>query len=304
MNLSSIDLNLLVALNALIDERSVTRAAARVGLSQSATSHALNRLRDIFSDPLLVRSGRGMILTPRAQSMVGPLAEALRRLEQVIEDPCPFVPESSEQTFVIAASDYAQFMLLPALLERLASVAPGVNLRVRELGQLTAAPRLESGEVDIALPLGLPEHVPETLYRRDLFQLDLVCMVRSDHPTVGATLDVAQYAALSHILISARGDDVGVVDITLAKLGLTRRVALVVPHFLIAPHVVACTDHVLTTAGSVARAFEGHLPIRLLAPPLELERGTVSLVWHPRTQSDPGHRWLRAQIVEVSESRL
>lgn len=301
VNVSAIDLNLLVALQALLKERSVTRAAEVVGLSQPAMSHALKRLREEFGDPLLVRSGRGMVLTPRGEELLEPLGKALREVECLFHPPREFVAAQSEQTFVIGANDYAQFVILPRLLECLSELAPGINVRVRELGRHPWATRLESGELDFVLTLGRPESVAETLYRRDLFQLELECMVRLGNSQVGEVLTLEQYTQLSHVLISQDGDDSGVVDWTLAELGLKRRVAVVVPHFLIAPHIVARTDLILTTARSVARIFSDVLPVRLLAPPLELGRGTVSLVWHPRMHADAGHKWMRSQIVHVSE---
>ncbi len=301
MNLSAIDLNLLVALQALLEERSVTRAAERVGLSQPAMSNALKRLRVELGDPLLVRAGRAMVLTPRGEMLIEPLREALHQVESIFSPPGEFVAAESEQTFVLGANDYAQFTIMPALLERLSLMAPGINLRVRDPGREMLRPNLESGVIDLALHLGRPAQVAETLYRRDLFQLELECMVRLGNPLVGDTLSVEQYAQMSHILVSQSGGDQGVVDWTLAELGLERRIAVVVPHFFIAPHIVARTDLILTTARSVAQVFEDVLPVRLLSPPLELERGTVSLVWHPRTHRDPAHQWLRSQIVHVSE---
>ncbi|MFU8807289.1 MAG: LysR family transcriptional regulator, partial [Bradymonadaceae bacterium] len=210
MHLSSLDLNLLVALDALLEEVSVTRAAGRVGLSQSAMSHALGRLRETFDDPLLVRAGRGMTLTPRARELAEPLREALANLRQVIAPSQPFDPATSTQVFRVAADEYALFALLPLLVERLAKVAPKVDLRIRELGQSQSQHRLETGEVDLVLPLGLAEHIPQTLYRRALFKLDLVCVIREDHPRIGDTLDLDAFCAEPHMLISPRGDDVGV----------------------------------------------------------------------------------------------
>ncbi len=300
VNISAIDLNLLVALRALLRERSVTRAAEVVGLSQPAMSHALKRLREEFGDPLLVRSGRGMVLTPRGEEMLEPLEQALRQVECLYHPPGEFVAAQSEQTFVIGANDYGQFVILPRLLERLSELAPGINIRVRDLGAHPLATRLESGELDLVLKLGRIEEIPDTLYRRDLFQLELECMVRLGNTQVGDVLTLEDYTKLSHILISQDGDDSGVVDWTLAEMGMKRRVAVVVPHFLIAPHIVARTDLVLTTASSVARVFADVLPVRLLAPPIELERGTVSMVWHPRMHADAGQKWMRAQIEYVS----
>ncbi len=301
--LKEMDLNLLVTLDVLLREESVTYAARKLGRSQSAISHALNRLREEFDDELLVRSGRSMVRTGRGEELMEPLRAALRRLDDVVTGGGAFDPRKSEGTFEIATNDYAQFVLLPPLIDELQESAPKIDLRVRELGSEPPTKRLARGDIDLALTLGLPEHVPSSLYRRDLFQLDLVSVVRRGHPKVGDELDLEVFCQLPHVLVSPLGDDEGVVDTTLRKEGLSRRVALVVPHFMVAPHLVATTDMVLTTARSVAESFATFLPIRLVEPPLQLKRGTVSMVWHPRSHGEECHRWLRRRIRGVVDSQ-
>ncbi|WP_164856099.1 LysR family transcriptional regulator [Lujinxingia sediminis] len=300
IHLKDVDMNLLVALDVLLTVGSVSEAARQVGLSQSAMSHTLGRLREVFGDELLVRSGRHMVPTERAQELAGPLKVALEALQVAVSPPERFEPASSARVFRLATNDYAQFVLLPPLIERLEREAPGIDLRVRELGRSSPVERLATGQLDLVLTLGLPEHVPETLYRKDLFQLDLVSVVRRGHPGVGKTLDLDTYCNLSHILVSPRGDDEGVVDMTLAERGRSRRVAVVVPHFMVAPHLVAATDYVLTTSRSVAESFANYLPLRIFEPPVELERGTVSMAWHPRTHRSGAHKWLRRTLEEVA----
>jgi DNA-binding transcriptional LysR family regulator len=304
MNLNAIDVNLLVTLDVLLREESVTEAAKVLGLSQSAVSHALSRLRDLFDDELLVRSGRSMVRTGRGEELMGPLRQALGQLEAVVSAGGEFEPDTSEAEFRIGANDYGQFVLLPPLIEALQAEAPRVNLRVRELGSEPPTRRLAHGDLDVALTLGLPEHVSPSLYRRDLFKIDLVSLVREGHPKVGKTMELDCYCELPHILVSPLGDDEGVVDMTLRRMGRRRRVALVVPHFMIAPHLVATTDMILTTSRSVAESYAKFLPIRLLEPPLELERGTLSMVWHPRSHGDEGHRWLRRRIRAVADDSM
>lgn len=304
INLRALDLNLLVILEVLLRKESVTEAALEIGLSQSAMSHALGRLRETFEDELLVRSGRTMVPTVRAEGLKEPLREALAALEAVVRQEKPFDPATSRARMVIAANDYAQFVFLPLLMERLQQEAPFMDLRVREMGSGAPTERLASGELDIAMTLGLPEQVPDTLYRRDLYQLELVSMVRADHPEVGEELDLATFVRLPHLLISPRGDDRGVVDLTLAEKGLSRRVALVVPHFMVAPYLVANSNLVLTSARRVLENFAELLPLRIFKTPLELERGTISMVWHPRSHRDPVHRWLRDQIVAMAPTTV
>lgn len=302
-DLKSLNLNLLVTLDALLREENVTRAARRLDKSQSAVSHALNRLREVFDDELLVRSGRGMVRTELGDELTEPLAASLKRLEEVVTRKGDFEPATSRAVFGIAAYDYAQFVLLPPLIEKLQQRAPGVDLRVRTLGGDSPTAPLSTGEADMALTLGLPEEVPGSLYRRDLFKLDLVSVVRRDHPRVDETLDLEVFCELPHILVSHRGDEEGVVDYTLRRMGRSRRVAVVVPHFMVAPHLVAETDMILTTAESVARRASSYLPVELYEPPLELKRGTVSMVWHPRSHGEDAHRWLRRCIREVVDER-
>ena len=301
--LKSMDLNLLVALGHLLQEESVTEAAHKLGRSQSAVSHMLGRLREEFDDELLVRSGRSMVRTRRGDELLGPLRQALEQLEQVVTDAGGFEPTKSEAVFEVAANDYAQFVVLPGLVEMLEHRAPGINLRVRQFGGQSASERLSGGDIDLALTLGLPEEISGSLYRRDLFKLQLVSLVRDDHPCLEAPLDLEVFCQLSHILVSHRGDEEGVVDYTLRRQGHSRRVAVVVPHFMVAPHLVAGTDMILTTARSVAESFSEFLPIQLLEPPLELQRGTVSMVWHPRNHGEEAHRWLRSCIRDVVEQR-
>jgi len=299
MHLHSIDLNLLNALDALLRHNSVTKAARELGLSQSATSHALNRLRELFQDDLLVRSGRAMVPTARAEQLKIPLQQALSQLAAAIQMPQAFDPASARGQFCLATSDYVQFVFLPSLIEKLQQRAPNIDLRIRELGAEPPTDRLATGAVDLALTLGLPEDVPATLYRRDLFQLDLVSLVRADNPHVGDTLDLDTFCRLPHILVSPLADDVGVVDTTLAKIGRERKIAVVVPHFMVAPFLVAKSDMILTTARSFAEKFADSLPLRFFEPPIALHRGTVSMVWHRRSHGEASHRWLRRQIEEV-----
>ncbi len=301
IHLSNLDLNLLVTLEVLLRKEGVTEAAKELGLSQSAVSHALGRLRDQFDDDLLVRSGRSMVLTEKARALEEPLRRALKSLQDVVTPEEPFDPGTDAATVTIAANDFAQFTLLPALMEALQERAPKMDLRVRDLGGAAPTQRLAEGTVDLALTLGLPEHISPSLYRVDLFPIELVSVVRADHPRVEDRLTLEEYVELPHLLVSPHGDDQGVVDLTLRQQGLSaRRIALVVPNFLVAPFIVARSDMVLTTSWRVVERFAPVLPLRGVAPPLELTRGTVSVVWHPRSHRDRRHRFVRDLIREVS----
>lgn len=297
MNLESIDLNLLRVLDALLVERHVTRAAKRLGLSQPATSHALSRLRDTLGDQLLVRTPKGLALTPRATEIATPLRAALTSLEQAVAG-AGFDPATAKRTFQIATIDYGSFVLVPGLLERVQREAPGVDLWVRAVRE-DPCEQLATGEADVVvgpLPM-IPARA--SIHARRLYEERFVCMARKGHPRVRKGLDLATWASLPHILVAPRGAPGGVVDEVLAKHGLARRVALAVPHFLVAPHVVAGSDLVVTIGSRVAAAFVDMLPVKIFDPPVPIPGFEVKLAWHERTHNDPGQRWLRALIVDL-----
>ncbi len=297
MHLSAVDLNLAPVLHALLAERSVSRAAKRLGLSQSATSHALARLRDLLGDPLLVRSKEGLVPTPRALALAEPVERAIRGLEGTFLARPSFEPGTARRRFVIAASDYAEIILLPGLLSRLAADAPGIDLVVRSI-EGDAEDELRRGEIDLALSL---HRDGAALRSTRLFDDDFVCMMREGHPLAQGELDVARFVAARHALIAPRGRPGGPVDQALAELGLARRVALSVPHFLVAPHVVARTDLVLTIARRIAETFAGILPLAIVESPLALPTFTIGMQWGERNDADPGHAWLRERLLEAAQ---
>ncbi|HTV22264.1 MAG TPA: LysR family transcriptional regulator [Polyangiaceae bacterium] len=295
--LASIDLNLLVILRALLGERHVTRAAARVGLSQSATSHALSRLRDLLGDPLLVRHGRELVLTPRAARLLPALERGLGELASTVADEPDFDPKSARRTFAIATSDYLQALLIGPLLRQLAAHAPGIDLSVVVLPNLNEL--LDTGAIDLAL--SIPTQVSEAMSRERLFDDEFVCMVRRDHPQIKRALGLERYLAQRHVVIAPGGTPGSTVDTVLAQHGRERRIALRVTNFLIAPVVVSQTDFINTMPVRLARQLAKTYPLRLLPPPLELPRFEYFMFWHPRLDHDPAQRWLREFVASVSE---
>lgn len=301
-NIGSVDLNLLVALQALLAERHVTRAAARMGLTQPAMSHALGRLRATLDDPLLVRSKSGLQLTPRAAGLVEPLDRLLAGAGELLAPPGPFDPRTSTRRFRIAASDYMEIVLMPALLERLGREAPGIDIvLLRHAGH--AMRQLDEGEADLSLVPATPGTETGIVAQRILSE-KFVCVVRADHPLVGKRMTLERYLELAHVLVSPGGARGGLVDDALAKLGRSRRVAVVVPHFLVAPFLVERTDHVLTLAARIARSLAPAVKLKALAPPSELDLPgfDVRLCWHERDHADPAHAWLRSRIAAVARS--
>jgi DNA-binding transcriptional LysR family regulator len=302
-NLEGLDLNLLVALRALLAERHVTRAAARVGLSQPAMSHALARLRDLLGDPLLVRTPGGMQPTARAEAMAVPLERALEDVARLLASPAPFEAARSTRKFRIATNDYMELVLFPRLLARLWEDAPGIDVRAKNIGARVNE-ELAEARIDLAMGVG-PQfgtpHPPPGIHIQRLVSDRFVCVVREDHPTVKKRLTLDEFVAMPHALVSPRGESGSVVDTALASLGKKRRVAVEVPHFLVAPHVVRETDVILTLAARVAHSLGPLLGLRQLAPPIELEGFSMSMAWHERQHGDPAHAWLRALIAAVSK---
>ena len=299
MNLRNLDLNLLVVFDALYEERNVTAAAERLDLSQPAMSNALARLRRLMGDTLFVRTSEGMFPTPRAQELAGPVRQALANIQSAIQQERAFVPARAQRTFTIAATDYAEFVLLPKLMEHLASVAPHIDLDVVSVGAEIPKTELESGRVDLAL--GRFREIPRGIQAARLFEERFVCVVRVPHPVVRQHLSLKQFTTLSHVLVSARGAGPGVVDEALVQHGLQRRVALWVPHFLVIPIVVAQSDLIATLSERVARFFAPFLSLRVLTPPVQLSSYPVVQVWHERVQQDPAHHWLRELLLSISK---
>ncbi len=298
VNLAGVDLNLLVVLDALLDERHVTRAARRVGLSQPATSHALARLRALLDDPLLVRGPGGqMVPTPRAEALAPRLRDALHGVAAALADEAPFDPATARRSFRIATGDYAEFVILPALMARLAREAPGIDVWVVSGGDDHDA--IAAGAVDVAIAPRRASAAPAGIYTQRLFDETFTCLVRRGHPAASQRLTLARYEALAHLMIAPRGTPGSLVDDALTAVGRRRRVALAVPHFMVAPYVVASTDLVVTLASRIARVIAAPLQLVALPPPLDLPGFTMSMWWHERRQHDPAHRWLRAAIADA-----
>jgi len=297
VNINAINLNLLVAFDALFQELSVTRAARRAGVTQPAMSNTLAQLRTLFDDALFLRQRTGLTPTARAKELAEPIRKGLSLLQAALAAPT-FEPLTSERRFVIAASDYVELVLLPPLLRRLAKLAPQVRLTLRPWGLHEAPPELARGEVD--LMLGFYDKLPSHHHEQALFEDEYVCIVRRRHPTVKSKLTLAHYLELSHVLVSARADGPGSVDRALLALGKKRSIGARVSHFLTVPVLVSQTDLVAALDRRVAQVFAGPLGLRLLPPPLKLPKGTIGQVWHQQQHTDPAQRWLRSLIAEVA----
>jgi DNA-binding transcriptional LysR family regulator len=300
-NLSALDLNLLVVLDALLATRSTTLAAQRLSLSQPATSHALSRLREVFGDPLLVRAGRTLTPTPFAESLAPRVATALQAVRDTFEASSRFDAKTSQRTFTLAAGDYAVSVLVPQLTRTLARAAPSVDLFVKPAHEEEQS-ALESGDVELLLT-PLDSVAPGPVISEELFRDRFVCVLRRGHPLARRGLTLDAFCELGHVLIAPRGlSRRGAVDDTLDKLKRKRRVAVAVPHFLVAPLVVTHSDYVLTLAERVARTLRPELGLTIVEPPIEIPDFEIAMHWHVRHDADPGHLFLREQLRKAARS--
>ena len=300
MNISSLNLNLLPVLDALLAERSVSRAAARVGLSQPAVSNALAQLRAHLGDPLLVRKGNGMAPTERALALAGPLRAALLALDQGLQPVQAFDPAAAERNFIIMTNDFIAFAMLPRLLARLQREAPGVAVQIRAWQEHVVPSELARGDADLVL--GFNRGLPVGHHATPLFQDRFIFVAREGHPAVRGKITLATYTKLKHVIVSHEPNARGVFDDLLAQRGLSRNVALRVSHFLLVPPIIAATDYVAALSEIVAVPAEKTLRLQLLKMPLPFEAAIVHMVWHERTGGSPAHAWFRGIVEEVGRS--
>jgi len=292
------DLGLLLTLDALLQEVSVTRAARRLGLSTPGTSHALARIRRRLGDPILVRAGRQMVLTPRAERLRPHVRSLVEEASRVLRPPGPFVPRTLAHTFTVFATDHALLVLGRAVDRLVRTEAPQVSLRFLPA---VADDWLALREGSADLSVRLPELVPPEFRSRPLLTEPFVCVVRRGHPRVRSRLTLAQYLGLEHLVVAPDGK-AGQVDEVLAARGLERRIRRTLPCMDVALRIVAETDYVLTVSGSAATAAAVALDLRILPPPLALEPTALQLLWHPRLDNEPANAWLRDVFVRAAES--
>jgi DNA-binding transcriptional LysR family regulator len=292
------DLSLLLTLDALLQEVSVTRAARRLGLSTPGTSHALARIRTRLGDQILVRVGRQMMLTPRGEQLRPHVRSLVEDASRVLRPPGPFAPRTLARSFTVFATDHALLVLGGAVDRLVRAEAPQVSLRF-----LPAAAddwmALRDGSADLSVCL--PGFARAEFRTRLLLTEPFVCVVRRGHPRVRTRLTLTQYLGLDHLVVAPLGRP-GQVDELLAARGHERRVRRTLPYLDAALRVVAETDYVLTVPGIAARAAAKALDLRVLPPPLALEPDAVQLLWHPRLDDEPANAWLREVFVRAAAS--
>lgn len=289
-SLIGLDLNLLLALEILLEEGSVTGAARRLGVTQPAVSHKLRRLREALDDELFVPGPRGLVPTERARSLAAPLRAALEQLAATLADEDPFDPRTAQHNFIMTGADLFEFAGLPYLLDLMASDAPGVTLTVVPRNNETLD-RMERGEVHYAFGVSFPSRAG--LRQVKLFDEPLVVIGRRNHPAFRGGLTLAKYLAADHVLVAPGGRPGGIVDDALATLGHARRVVIRVAHFTPAPSLVARSNLLLTAPESLGREAAKSLAVSRRPVPLDLPRVPSLMAWHERFERDPAHRWFR-----------
>ncbi|HEY2338776.1 MAG TPA: LysR family transcriptional regulator [Burkholderiales bacterium] len=294
MNVQDVDLNLLRVFDAVLNERGVTPAAARLGLTQPAVSNALARLRAVFGDALFVRTPGGMDATPFARQLAEPVRQALALLESALAHGPGFDPATSTRAFRFYMSDLGQIEFLPPLIERVQRAAPGVRLEAAALDVENIGAALAAGALDLAV--GFLPGLVAPVGRTPLFRDPYVCLMRADHPI--RSLTKKTFLDASHVLVTYRGGH-HVIEEAFERAGLARRIALRVPHFTVVPMVLERTDLILTLPARVARVYEKRGRFKSLPSPVAIPPADVAVHWHERFEADAGNRWLREQIVAL-----
>jgi DNA-binding transcriptional LysR family regulator len=302
-DLFRVDLNLLVVLRTLLETRSVTKTAERSGMSQPAVSRALAKLRQIFDDALLVKSGTVMRPTVRGSALLEPTQRALAGITDVLANRPPFDPSRTEHVFRIATTDYGATVILPRLSDLMFTAAPKAALEIVPVDGQTFK---NLGDINVDLALYSDNPVPPSLRTRDLFRESFACLLRDGHPAIDrceqGRMRLDDYVAFPHILVTVVGGRAGPVDVALAALGYSRHVAVRIPYFARAALVAASSDLVLTIPRRAAENLADSHRLRLTEPPLQLPNFGYRMVWHERVHAEPEHAWLRRLVVRAARS--
>jgi len=291
------DLNLLPIFVALMEERSVTRAAERLGMTQPAMSNALARLRTMLQDQLFIRERYGIQPTPIALELAPGIAEALAKLDDAVLGQQEFDPASAHRLFTIAPNGYIEFVIVPALVARLAEVAPGITLRLTPYGNDLAETGVTSGTT--ALVMGRIVDPPDNLVVQHLMDESLECVVRAGHPEVGDTITRTQFESLKHVNVIPPGRLRAGLHQALAQQSLKREVALSVTNFFAVAEMIAVTDYCTTLPRLICERLRHDSRLRILPAPVDLGTFPVEMAWHVRYRHDPAHRWLRGLVASV-----
>lgn len=292
-----LDLNLFVAFDAIYTEGNITRAARKLNLTQSALSHALARLRDVFADPLFSRQGSEMVPSPLARSLIGSVRHSLKTLTDSVQQARSFDPAAARRSFTIGLRPVLEATILPPLMARLRAEAPGVELSSVQVDRRDLYGELSAGTLDMAVDVLMPPG-PDMRCRR-LARDTQVVIARADHPGLDGRLDLEGYLAHSHILVSSRRKGPGLEDMALAQIGRHRHIALRCQHYFAACRVAAASDMLLTMPEQYAHSATRNLPTRIHALPVEMPPLDVFLYWHETVDAEPANVWLREVLTPL-----
>ena len=299
MNLNKVDLNLFIVFDAIYTEANLTRAGQIVGITQPAVSNALARLRETFNDPLFVRTAQGMVPTPMAQNIITPVRSALQLLRVSVQESRSFNPQEANKTYRISMTDLSESVVLPHLAARIRRLAPNVSIDSFLTKRRETTKELAAGRLDFAVdaPLNTDPQVRHVKLMEDRY----VCALRRGHPLAKDKISLDEYMGLTHIHISSRRSGLGHVDLALGRQGIQRKIALRSQHYLMATTVLQSTDMAMTVPERFARRNDLHfveLPIK------DMTALETHLYWHESTDQDPANRWMREQIIEISQQAM
>jgi DNA-binding transcriptional LysR family regulator len=296
MHSRPLDLNLLVLFHAVFVERSVSAASQRLGMSQSALSHGLSRLRTTFQDELFIRSGQTMMPTPRGQELFDPIREIIESLHTKILPSVGFDPTKAIREFQIGGSDVGEIVYLPSLVREFGEKFPGCTVRASRLTNAEVPDALERGEIELAIGC-LPQR-PESFYEQVLYHHDYAVIAWNGHPRLSATLSLDDYLREGHVVVSS-GTDQHLVSSTLARNGWKRKVVTTTGGFLGLPWLLEKSEWIATVPFHVAHAFAQRFPIRWYKMPMPTQSYPIASHWHPRSHDEPGHRWMRHFVFDL-----
>ncbi|MDA1300440.1 MAG: LysR family transcriptional regulator [Proteobacteria bacterium] len=298
MKLSDVDLNLFVVFDAIYTEGNLTRAGEIIGITQPAVSNSLSRLRSLFNDPLFVRTADGMVPTPIAQNIIGPVRQSLGLIRSSIQESDSFNPLSSEKRFRVSMTDLTQAIMLPWLFSRIKRTAPMISIDSYQVHRRDMNIELASGNLDLAIDIPL---TPDPQIKQaPLFSHPYVVVVRRDHPLVHEDMSIETYLDLNHIHISSRRGGLGHVDLSLGKMGRKRNIVLRTQHYLSTPELVSRTDLALTVPSIYGDFLVNNAPVQYKTLPFEVPHLETHLYWHDSTDRDQANQWIRELILTLS----
>jgi DNA-binding transcriptional LysR family regulator len=296
MELQNIDLNLLVVFNELLRQRKVSATAIALGITQPAVSNALNRLRKVLGDELFLRTSRGMIPTPFAETLAEPIGYALGAIHDSLNVTTQFAPASSTRAFTIAMTDIGEIYFLPDIMRRLAAVAPGIAISTVHDQSDTLRDKMERGQVDLAI--GFLPDLKTGFFQRRLFRQKYVCIFRKDHPVARSGLTLKSFINAEHVSIVAEGTGHGMVDVAIQRAGVQRNMRLRVPHFVAVGHILQTTDLIAVVPEVYAARTLAPFGLVSAPCPVKIPDITINVLWHGRSHREPGNQWLRQLVFD------